>query len=213
METIKGVLCDWEENGYDDSDGYIAYWDDAEKTVKKYGHWTTRFGSGPAIQFIPCTKDEAKLARAWLAEKIYNTLRYAEHKDVLEPQSVSKGSEVKFIKAHKFDNKKTGEIVIGAEGDCGRIFWVGNFGTFYRNGYNKPGRGNCRVGVELTNGKRLFAPLEKLRLAREPMADDELRKRAENLSYEHQYGKMLSMRHAWDSINYAKQVLPNKASE
>jgi len=40
----KYVLCDWEINGYDDSDFMLMYYDDVSNTLSTHMHGTTRFG-------------------------------------------------------------------------------------------------------------------------------------------------------------------------
>jgi len=41
----KYVLCDWEINGYDDSDFMLMYYDDVSGKLESHMHGTTRFGS------------------------------------------------------------------------------------------------------------------------------------------------------------------------
>ena len=45
VDTRKYVLCDWEINGYDDSDFMLVYFDAATNTLHEMMHGTTRFGS------------------------------------------------------------------------------------------------------------------------------------------------------------------------
>jgi hypothetical protein len=40
----KYILCDWEINGYDDSDFMLMYYDDVSNTLHSHMHGTTRFG-------------------------------------------------------------------------------------------------------------------------------------------------------------------------
>lgn len=80
------------------------------------------------------------------------------------------------------------------------------FGSFFRNGYNKPGRDNRSVTGRLDSGAIVNVPLKKLRHERDPMSDEELRERAVSLSHHHQYGAMFGCR-AWLSANYAEGVV------
>lgn len=48
------------------------------------------------------------------------------------------------------------------------------FGTFYRNGYNTPDRGNTTVYLRLADGTEAQAPAEKLRLDRDPPSADKV---------------------------------------
>lgn len=203
-ETKTGYLCEWEENGYHDSDGYAARWD-GEKVVLELV-WTTRGCMEPKPSKL-ATAEECELARRWLADQIFGILRKGEDAAVLEPDNVNKGDDVVLLKGHTFNDKKAGTKTKVEAGTTGRVFWIGAFGSFYRNGYNRPNRSNRRVGLELTDGRRIFCPLSKVRLARDVATDAELREKAERLSYDAQFGKVLSSKHAWDTSNHAAAVL------
>ena len=82
------------------------------------------------------------------------------------------------------------------------VIKVTAFGQFYAKGYNKPDRSNRSVTGRTDAGAIVNIPLEKLRCAREPMSDPELRERASDLSHHHAYGAMFGCR-AWLSANYA----------
>jgi len=56
-----------------------------------------------------------------------------------------------------------------------------SFGTFYRNGYNKPNRTNTSVLVKFADSENLI-PASKLRLARQLLTDTELEKKANELA-------------------------------
>ena len=84
------------------------------------------------------------------------------------------------------------------------------FGTFYRNGYNKPNRSNRSVLSIAGDGQLYRIPLAKLRMDRDPMPEEELRQRAEALSHEHQYGAMFGCK-AWLSANFIQVVLGRHA--
>jgi hypothetical protein len=81
------------------------------------------------------------------------------------------------------------------------------FGTFYRNGYNKPNRSVLSIAGD---GQLYRIPLAKLRMDRDPMPEEELRQRAEALSHEHQYGAMFGCK-AWLSANFIQVVLGRHA--
>ena len=82
------------------------------------------------------------------------------------------------------------------------VLAVTAFGSFYRNGYNKPDRSNRTVTGRTDAGAVVNIPLKKLRLALEPMSDAGLLERAAELSHHHAYGTMFGCR-AWLSDNYA----------
>jgi len=85
------------------------------------------------------------------------------------------------------------------------VIAVTAFGRFFRKGYNKPGRENRSVTGRTDAGEVINIPMKKLRLAKEPMSDADLRERAVELSHHHAYGSMFGCR-AWLSANYAAAV-------
>jgi hypothetical protein len=200
-------LCEWEENGYDDSDGYVAFYNDETGTVGREETWSTRYArsENPPIFESP-TREVVEKACAWLSNEIFGQLRAAEHKDVLEPNVVI-GDRVKFLKSGTFKDKKANREVAFEAGEAGEVIWMGHFGTFYRNGYRQPGRHNGRIGVRLEDGRVVFVAMGKVRKAREPMSDAELHKRADRLALDCQFGKALSVKHAWDTFNWALEIV------
>ena len=91
-------------------------------------------------------------------------------------------------------------------GLSGVVKYCGAYGTFYRTGYNQPGRGNRTVKFVTDEGKMVKAPLSKLRLAKEPMTDEVLRQRAESLSHGLHFGAM-HPRFTWYDKNYAEMAV------
>lgn len=203
---MKYKLCDWEENGYDDSDGYTAYWDSDTQTVGKDYTWSTRFAStGDREQYEYPTLEVVEAACQWLADYIFATIRAAELRDVLEPQDCKRNDLVRLTQEHK--SRKTGQTL--TVGTVIRVNDCQAFGTFYARGYNQPGRHNRSIiGTVLGKPSVLVrVPLVKCRKNEEPMSDAELRERAIRLSRDCQFGKALSARHAWDSNNWASAAL------
>lgn len=90
------------------------------------------------------------------------------------------------------------------------VITVTAFGSFFRKGYNKPGRENRSVTARIPSGEVVHIPLKKLRLAREHMSDAELRERAVELSHHHAYGSMFGCR-AWLSENFALAAVKKAA--
>lgn len=212
---MKYKLCDWEENGYDDSDGFLAYWDSEKNCVDSELIWTTRAAPGPRTEFEPPTLAIVEQAIVWLSDQIFKVLRSAEDRDILEPENAKQGDLLRLTAQHK--SRKTGQIL-----ESGTVIRVNDcqaFGTFYAKGYNHPGRENRSiVGTVLGKPSLLIrVPLAKCRLHSEPMTDSELRSRANALARNCQFGPALSRRHAWDSNNWALTVLektiPAKESE
>jgi hypothetical protein len=206
---MKYRLCDWEENGYHDSYGYIAYWNDETNQVEKTEYWATAYGGGMSLDSftVPPTIEVVMSAVEWLKGHIYAQIRAAEHRDVLEPNSAKDREDMVLLRDVKHKGVKY------AAGTCGRVFWSGAYGKFYRNGYNRPCRSNIRVGLELTSGERIYVALSALRYAKEPMSDSELMARAGKLALDCQFGKALSGKHAWDAKNWAAELLAKQKQE
>lgn len=204
---MKQLLCEWEENGYDDSDGFSAYWDSERQTVDKEMTWTTRGGVHPS-EFQPLTPDALAAALAWLENHIFDGITAAEQHDILTPADAPIGREMELLVDHNFSDKRAGVKHELKAGQWGDVFWCGAFGQFYRNGYNRPGRDNRRVGLRMSHdGSRVFVPLSKLRQHRQPLTAEELRQRAHTLAQGCQFGAALSSRFAWDSRNQAAELL------
>lgn len=198
-EVLTGVLCDWEDNGYDDSDFYVSRWNAETGAIEAVLVGTTR-GYMLAPAQVLATDDEVLAARAAAEREIFDAMRKAHHADVFEPQSVGVGDKVAVAIAHKAKDKAAGTTVELKVGDVGRVFWAKAMGTFHRNGYNRPGRDNIRVGIELADGRRAFLPLKKLRMAAEPRSDESLRAEAVRHSWT---GTWAFRGKAWSSSNHA----------
>jgi len=196
-------LCEWEENGYHDSYGYVAFWNDEKNTVECEQFWATAYAGGRNLaEFTaPPTLDVCLQACEWLTERIYTQIRAAEHRNVFEPDEVARRAELVLTR----DVKRRGGKL--AAGTTGRVFWTGTFGAFFRDGYNKPNRSNTRIGLELNSGERVFVPLAACRRNFEPMSDAELMERARDCAWSCQFGRALSSKFAWDSANWAAPII------
>jgi len=80
--------------------------------------------------------------------------------------------------------KPGGKLVTYPIGSAGVVVWVGTFRTIY-NGYNREDRHTLSTMVRLDSGEVINVPMEKLRLDREPMGDEELRERAREQSFDY----------------------------
>jgi hypothetical protein len=198
-------LTEWEDNGYDDSDFWVSVYDDETNEVRAVLAGSTRFagnapGEGPDLgQPI---SDPAVLQNAirLLGEHIFRLLRETEDKDVLEPVAVERGVCVRLLRdcRHK-------HFVLPA-GTVGRVFWSGAFGQFFRNGYNRPGRQNTRVGISLNDSTTAYVALSACRLDREPEGNEPLHTRAWELAQHCEFSRMTGRKHAWDSENFAMSL-------
>lgn len=198
---MKHLLTEWEVNGYDDSDFYASVYDDQTRTIEGICTGSTRYaGARSADQSVyPPISDPVVLQGAIhaLTVVIFDTIRAAEYRDVMEPNDAPKGAILRTIR----NCKHRGSVI--PAGTVGEVFWCDAFGTFYRNGYNKPCRENRRVGMRLADGSSVYVALSACRLDREPMSDQELFERANVLADDCQFSKGTGLRHAGDSENYA----------
>lgn len=193
---LYAVSDEWEHNGYDDSDFYRAMYDPNTGELRKVETWTTRFAchaplpyvvpedwTGGWVPYIPPSKVPESIwqrAEQALAETIYQLIRSAEHRAILQPQDAKRGDVLRLTEAH--NSRKTKQVL--PAGTQIRVNDCSAFGTFYRNGYNHPNRENRSiVGTVLGHPETLVrVPLSKCRLDREPESDESLRQRANELA-------------------------------
>lgn len=162
---MKYVVCRWEENGYHDSYFYAAVWDTETREQTEIPEGATAWGGWhkqelPLLNYSP---EALAQWREWAISRASEMIHEADRKEALEPDSAPIGSDLVLTR----DCRHRGEPTT-PKGSIGRVFWAKAYGTFYRNGYNRPGRDNIRVGLELTNGDRVFVPLSACRQNREP---------------------------------------------
>jgi len=223
----KYKLCWWEDNGYHDSYFHGVYFDQADGKCHGVSLGATAYcgGIGFTEEYRLPTPEIVELARVELAEIIFQSLRAAEHKDVLEPcvRNVKRGIKFRLLEPHsvyvKLPNGKG--FFLDAKGKrIKRTFAAGTtfvsrsdeavfYGTQYRKGYNRPHRFNASLSTSYRDegGSTWFiqVPLEKLRQDCEPIGDEELRARAQECSTHLQFGAAFGCK-AWETENWAKSV-------
>jgi hypothetical protein len=96
----KYLLCDWEQNGYDDSDFLCIYYDDATNTLHTHTYGTTRFAAPHTYGIVEGrtsievrgedllvpTPAVVERARRVLADRIFHLLTQAEVRLVEQPE-------------------------------------------------------------------------------------------------------------------------------
>lgn len=151
--TFDGcVLQLRERNGYDDSDFEALVWDDAQGCARWIMYATTRGWSYPNNAVVDATDEVLAKYNAW--NDAIRSAREAKAKR-LDDADATKGKEVVVVKGKKYLGK------------TGTVIWRGanKFGTYYKNGYNKPSDYyNQRVGVKTETGETFFIPLEYVRV-------------------------------------------------
>lgn len=227
----KFKLCWWECNGYDDSDWYGVYFDTADGRLHKTELGTTRAhcAIGFSEEFFLPTPEVVELARQALVPLIFDVLRRAEDRDVLIPQpfNVKQGRAFRLLVPHSFYQKADGGFAKDEKGKrvkvtipagavvVARADGAEFFGVQYRNGYNKPNRENTTVSVAWKTPvgvQFVRVPLAKLRQHAEPLSDETLLRRADELSsglrFESVFGPC-----AWTTDNWAQSAgLPKKVA-
>jgi hypothetical protein len=207
---MKHALLDYERNGYDDSDFLAVYFNSETNQIEQSEIGSTRYAGGINFGDITihkggCPADILELARQALAIHIFNVIKAAELRDVLEPQNAKHGDMMRVLR----DSRKGAKNQFKA-GDTGDVFWVGAFGTFYKNGFKQPGRSNRSIGLRRLDGTRFFVPLSACRMDREPLTDAELTERAEELSRHYNFGAAVGG-YTWASNYYFKNPSDQKS--
>jgi hypothetical protein len=198
------VLTEWEDNGYHDSYFHESWWNTETGQVEFHEVGATAYAGRNSTERAPIS-DPAELEKAiaWLADHIYHKIRAAEHRDVLTPEPVNcaHGREFRLLR----NCRHKGQVLpAGTVGECIR---VDSFGTFYRNGYNRPNRENSRVTLRLPDGSYQTVALSACRQNAEPMADAELMYRARDLARDCQFSTAGPYKYAWDSKNHAAELM------
>jgi len=119
------VLCDREENGYDDSDGYSCVYDADTNTVRRQGTWTTRCQSSLNAGVVDAYDGPlAEVIRQALVTQVSNILFREQLRDfsdaVREAGTPVVGTLVHVVKGRK--------VPLGTVGTVERV-WVGDFGA------------------------------------------------------------------------------------
>ena len=250
-------LCDWEQNGYSDSDWHVVLYNDETNQLSVVCYDTTRFAPDPNSKGLEAyeypTKEIAEKARLILEQKIYEILVEDENRKVFEPNDIAIGQRVVLSKKHKNQAKEHDEskcLKCSGSGkwinpknaddkrECftckgsgivknnfrkvkneqgkptwinfepgikGVVSWEGTFQTIYRNGYNQRCRGSIETRVLLDDGREMSCPLSKLSLDKIPTPEIELKERANELSYNYQFGALFP-HFTWESNNWARQA-------
>lgn len=135
METtyIGVVLELGEYNGRDDSDFYAVVWDDEQGCTKRVEYATTRGWTYPNGASVDATPEVREKYNKWCEAKRIEYLIAQRKKEEMTP---TRGKRIRVVKGRKVEH--------GVEGE---VFWVGPCR------YN---RNTTRVGVQLTNGEKVF---------------------------------------------------------
>lgn len=209
---MKYSVADWEVNGYQDSDFKALYWSPEDGfSVVEVG--STRYGGGGVSADLkahpPVPAELLPVMREALAEKVARYAMGSFAHRVLNPMKFAKGEKVKFLKDGKAkiaskDDKGSVRWVEVKAGDEAEVFWSGHFGSFYRNGYNRPNRDNGRLGLILANGDKVFVGMNKVRLSEEIPSNEWFLERARNEVAYHGFDPAPLFGGAWSSAVYSR---------
>lgn len=97
------ALCDWERNGYNDSDWYACIYDDVTNTISTVEIGTTRFAEAmPSVaKYAPLTLEVIEKARRLLEAKLFELYKKTEYKRVFEFDELQGDEVVRLIEKHK----------------------------------------------------------------------------------------------------------------
>jgi hypothetical protein len=116
VTVSKHLVAEWENNSYQDSDFYCAYYDTEDNKVHSVEIGSTRYAGGirfpEGIQEL--TAETASLARQWLENRWNHVLLTRAQFDNEKPDKVSKGDAVIVIEKHT--NRKVTEVCLDCDG-------------------------------------------------------------------------------------------------
>jgi hypothetical protein len=161
-------MGDYEKNGYHDSYFSVTFWNDNTGEIITTEYAATAYGGGwdwqkELIRGFPA----AVLARL-------NAHRYASTLAALTAQETSRvlaptpeqmpfASTVRLLKS-----SRKGCATPYTAGEIAEVVSHHWFGTFYSNGYNRPGRSNGRAALRMADGRTVYAAMTVCRLNEEP---------------------------------------------
>ncbi len=161
-------LGEYERNGHDDSDFFVTFWDDATQTVQNVEFMSTRYGGGwnysrdmeNVIPVEVVARIRANVYKRTLASHTYSeTLRC----ESPEPEQMPFGTCVRLTA-----NSRKGCKTPYTKGETGEVFDHYWFGTFYARGYNQRTRGNGRLGLRMSDGRKVFCAMTIAQLDQSP---------------------------------------------
>lgn len=201
----KYKLVEWEENGYHDSYGYIAYWDSETGKLDRYCHWTTAFGSGENTSDLLDPTEEAVEAAIKAYGKILGRQEMRKiisaHYHPRAQWHLARGDKVVFKKAH--NSRKAGIKI--AVGDVAEVVSV-RVDEFRTRTY-------CNAtyySVMIKVGEKYFSvPMEKLVKAGRPNVKvSEVKAKAQIRARECDFRSLWFG--GWDDSNWAREIVKQK---
>lgn len=194
---MKYLLEDRELNGYDDSDFYAIFYDTETESIRSEIYGSTRFPSptvAPSSEYIREIPEDVKPKIFDIVYKrALSEIREADRDSIDTPEKVKIGESVTLTQSGTFKDKRSGEKVSFSEGETGVVIWEGCFERIYRNGYNRKGRHNTRVGIKLEDGRVVFVKLEICKLSRAYLTDEEIDERAKRYAGYNSYAALFGM--------------------
>lgn len=201
-------VAEWEVNGYNDSDFCEAHYNTETDKLEGVEVHSTRYAGLCAERVAELAKvrhlSEAPMEviesiRRIIVGRIHRALMSAEERDC-KPENASNGNRLILNR----DVRHKGETLV--KGLAGTVFWCGAYGKFYKNGYNKPGRHNRRVGLALDDGRRVFVALSACDREKPAESSEVLLASAEKISWNVRVAEVVGCR-AWLSHDYLTPML------
>lgn len=155
------VLSTYERNGRDDSDFYAIVWNPLTQKPEHIEYASTRGWTYANGATVDATPEVLEAYAAWRKAADDAARAAAAEREANNP---TRGKKVRIIAGR--GPKGFNGVWIGSTGE---IFWrgVNQFGTYYRNGYNRPEAAhNQRLGIMLDNGVKVFTALTNVAVVR-----------------------------------------------
>jgi len=190
---INAPHCYWlgefERNGYNDSDFFCIYYDEKNNMIKCQEIGSTRYPGGTDIGELKkhrLTPEILEKARQCFEDYVYEKMVEMSKKRVAEPSigvfETHMHNEVEAITdiRKKGSDKKFYIIPAGTKFEV--IGKPTSFGTFYRNGYNKPDRKNSSIACRTLEGDNIYLPCCKLKLSDKYLLPNEVVRRISKIT-------------------------------
>ena len=170
-ETHTGLVLDTGEvNGYDDSDFYAVVWNPETKAPERVTYASTRGWTYPNGATVDATDEVRAAYKEYCAERIR-----AERERVAKREAATPvvGRNVRVI--HSYHSRKGDTAVL--VGETGKVFWFGEdrfarpsrYGSALFNHLKDPREGK-RIGIELSDGRKVFLNATKVEVINEEAA-------------------------------------------
>ncbi|MDA3961905.1 MAG: hypothetical protein PF961_14035 [Planctomycetota bacterium] len=162
------LLAEYTHHGYHDSYFYDIIFDDEAVTITDKMIGATAFAGGRIGSYEPLSDVIVKQVREYFTGLLCDHYMEVETRICLTPpiDALAPGVAVRTTRVIRGTDRATrGKIQIPADSVAHIVSHPRAFGTFYRNGANRPNRDNARVLIEVqATGQRAYVACNALRM-------------------------------------------------